>query len=68
MDYRLVNLFKRSFPDVEFYPFRENRHEILIKYNLSLFDKGIYWMSLGKYVRQDISDFPKESLAFLKPR
>ena len=67
VDYRLVNLFKRSFPDVEFYPFRENRHEILIKYNLSLFDKGIYWMSLGKYVRQDISDFPKESLAFLKP-
>lgn len=66
-DYRLVDLFKRSFPDVEFYPFRENRHEILIKYNLSLFDKGIYWMSLGKYVRQEIADFPKKEIAFLQP-
>ena len=66
-DYRLVDLFKRSFPDVEFYPFRENKHEILIKYNLSLFDKGIYWMSLGKYVRQEIADFPKKEIAFLQP-
>ena len=66
-DYRLVDLFKRSFPDVEFYPFRESRHEILIKYNLSLFDKGIYWMSLGKYVRQEIVDFPKKEIAFLQP-
>ena len=66
-DYRLVDLFKRSFPDVEFYPFRESRHEILIKYNLSLFDKGIYWMSLGKYVRQEIADFPKKEIAFLQP-
>jgi len=66
-DYRLVDLFKRSFPDVEFYPFRENRHEILIKYNLSLFDKGIYWMSLGRYVRQKMLDFPTKVNAFLKP-
>jgi len=66
-DYRLVDLFKRSFPDVEFYPFRENKHEILIKYNLSLFDKGIYWMSLGRYVRQKMLDFPTKVNAFLKP-
>ena len=67
VDYRLVNLFKRSVPDVEFYPLRQNRHEILIDYNLDKFDKGIYWMSLGKYVRQDIHDFPIKPVAFLKP-
>jgi tetratricopeptide (TPR) repeat protein len=67
VDHRLVNLFKRSVPDVKFYPFQQNRDEILIDYNLDKFDKGIYWMSLGKYVRQDIHDFPIKPVAFLKP-
>ena len=31
------------------------------------FDKGIHWGSLGKYVRQDIADFPKNIKAFLQP-
>ena len=67
VDYRLVDLFKRSFPDVEFYEMRENKHEFLIDYDLSSFDKGIHWGSLGKYVRQDIADFPKNIKAFLQP-
>ncbi len=67
VDYRLVNLFKRSFPDIEFLAIKENKHEILYDYDLSLFDKGIYWGSLGKYVRQKISDFPEKNNIFLKP-
>jgi len=67
VDYRLVDLFKRSFPDVEFFEMRENKHEFLIDYDLSSFDKGIHWGSLGKYVRQDITDFPKKIKAFLQP-
>ncbi|MDC0182712.1 tetratricopeptide repeat protein [Nitrosomonadales bacterium] len=67
VDYRLVNLFKRSFPEINFFGIKEDKHEILINHNLTDYDKGIYWMSLGKYVRQNISDFPKESLAFMKP-
>ncbi|MDB4039847.1 tetratricopeptide repeat protein [Methylophilaceae bacterium] len=67
VDYRLVDLCKRSFPHIEFYAVRENRHEMLIDYDLSLFDKGIYWGSLGKYLRQKISDFPKKEIKFLTP-
>jgi tetratricopeptide (TPR) repeat protein len=67
VDYRLVDLFKRSFPRIEFYAVHENRHEFLINYDLSLFDKGIYWGSLGKYLRQGISDFPKKEIAYLTP-
>ena len=67
VDYRLVNLFKRSFPEINFFGIKEDKHEILIDHDLSNYDKGIYWMSLGKYVRRDISDFPKESLVFIKP-
>jgi tetratricopeptide (TPR) repeat protein len=67
VDYRLVNLFKRSFPGVEFFGVRENKHEILINHDLSSFDKGIYWGSLGKYVRQKELDFPKKIKAFLQP-
>ena len=40
VDYRLVNLCKRSFPGINFYAVRENRHEFIIDYDLSLFDKG----------------------------
>jgi len=67
VDHRLVNLFKRSFPNIEFYAVHENKHEFLIDYDLSLFDKGIYWGSIGKYVRQKIVDFPKQKIAYLKP-
>ena len=67
VDYRLLNLCKRSFPDINFYPVRENRHKLIIDYDLSNFDKGIYWGSLGKYVRQEIEDFPKKETAFLNP-
>ncbi len=67
VDYRLVNLFKRSFPDIDFFGIKEDKHEILINHDLSHYDKGIYWMSLGKYVRQDIADFPKKNTVFLKP-
>jgi len=67
VDYRLTELFQRSFPDIEFYSLRENKHEVIIEYDLNLFDKGIYWMSLGKYVRQDIAEFPKKNIPYLKP-
>ena len=67
VDYRLVNLFKRSAPDVTFYPLRNENHKLLINYNLDKFDKGIYWGSIAKYVRKDISDFSKVPLSFLKP-
>jgi len=67
VDYRLVDLCKRSFPDIDFYAVHENRHELLIDYDLSLFDKGIYWGSIGKYLRQGIADFPKKEIAFLSP-
>ena len=67
VDYRLVTLCKRSFPDINFYAVRENRHEFIIDYDLSLFDKGIYWGSLGKYLRQEVADFPKKEIAFLNP-
>jgi len=67
VDYRLVEICKRSFPDIEFYAIRENGHEFIINYDLSLFDKGIYWGSLGKYIRQEIMDFPKKEIAFLNP-
>jgi len=67
LDYRLVDLCKRSFPEIQFYPIRENKHEMIIEYDLSQFNKGIYWMSMGKYVRQKIVDFPKQKIAYLKP-
>jgi len=67
VDHRLVNLFKRSFPSIEFYAVHENKHEFLIDYDLSLFDKGIYWGSIGKYLRQEIVDFPKKEIAYLTP-
>ena len=63
----MTELFQRSFPDIEFYSLRENKHEVIIEYDLNLFDKGIYWMSLGKYVRQDIAEFPKKNIPYLKP-
>jgi tetratricopeptide (TPR) repeat protein len=67
VDYRLVGLCKRSFPEMQFYPVRENKHEMITEYDLSQFNKGIYWMSMGKYVRQKIENFPKKNIAYLKP-
>ena len=67
IDYRLFDLCKRSFPEMQFYPVRENKHEMITEYDLSQFNKGIYWMSMGKYVRQKIENFPKKNIAFLKP-
>ena len=67
VDYRLVDLCKRSFPDIQFYAVHQNKHEFLIDYDLSLFDKGIYWGSLGKYTRKEIVDFPKKEIAYLIP-
>jgi len=67
VDYRLVELCKRSFPDIQFYSVHENKHELLIDYDLSVFDKGIYWGSLGKYTRKEIVDFPKKEIAYLIP-
>ena len=66
VDFRLISLAKRSFPDVQFYPLSYHNHEILIKHNFNQFDKAIYWLSLGKYVRKDIESFPKKSVGFLK--
>jgi tetratricopeptide (TPR) repeat protein len=68
VDYRLLDLFKRSFPEIQFYPIREKNHEIYIEYDPTIYDKGIYWMSLGKYVREDITKFPKDKIDFLKPK
>ena len=66
VDYRLVNLCKRSFPEIDFYEVRDDRcGELFIKHDLSLFDKGIYWGSIGSYVREKISDFPKEKRVYL---
>ena len=68
VDYRLVSLFRRSFPDIKFYPVKEiEPAELLINHELENFDKGIYWGSIGKYVRGNISDFPKQKLSYLKP-
>ena len=67
VDYRLIDLCKRSFPDIEFYAVRQNKHQFLIDYDPSLFDKGIYWGSLGKYIRKEIVDFPKKEIAYLTP-
>tara|TARA_B100000768_G_C11270183_1_gene373033 strand:+ start:585 stop:2333 length:1749 start_codon:yes stop_codon:yes gene_type:complete len=66
VDFRLISLAKRSFPDVQFYPISIHNHEILIKHNFNQFDKAIYWLSLGKYVRQDIKSFPQKPVGFLK--
>ena len=66
VDYRLVNICKRSFPDITFYPVRElPTGELIIKHELSLFDKGIYWGSIGRYVREKIIDFPKQKKVYL---
>ena len=66
VDYRLVNLCRRSFPGINFYEVRQNRYgELLIKHDLSLFDKGIYWGSIGSYVREKVSDFPTEKRVYL---
>lgn len=67
VDFRIVDLCKRSFPGIRFFPVRENKHEFIIDYDLSLFDKGIYWGSIGKYVREKIEDFPKKYKDFLIP-
>ena len=66
VDFRLISLAKRSFPDIQFYPISIYNHEILIKHNFNQFDKAIYWLSLGKYVRQDIESFPQKPAGFLK--
>jgi tetratricopeptide (TPR) repeat protein len=66
VDFRLISLAKRSFPDIQFYPISIYNHEILIKHNFNQFDKAIYWLSLGKYVRQDIESFPQNPVGFLK--
>ena len=66
VDYRLVNLCRRSFPEIDFYEVRESRNaELLFKHDLSLFDKGIYWGSIGSYVREKILDFPREKRVYL---
>ncbi|MDC0126822.1 tetratricopeptide repeat protein [Methylophilaceae bacterium] len=67
VNYRLVDLCRRSFPDIQFYAIHENKHELNIDYDPSLFDKGIYWGSLGKYIRQEIVDFPKKEIGYLIP-
>ena len=66
VDSRLISLAKRSFPDIQFYPINIHNHEILIKHNFNQFDKAIYWLSLGKYVRQDVESFPQKPVVFLK--
>jgi len=66
VDYRLVSLCRRSFPEVNFYEVRElTNGEISIKHDLSLFDKGIYWGSIARYVREKVSDFPIEKKVYL---
>ena len=66
VDYRLVNICRRSFTDIKFYPVRELPNgELIIKHDLSHFDKGIYWGSIGRYVRKNILDFPKQKKAYL---
>ena len=66
VDYRLVSLCKRSFPEINFYEVRElKKGELEIKHDLSLFDKGIYWGSIGRYVREKVSDFPTEKRVYL---
>ena len=67
LDYRLVNLCKRSFPGIEFHAVHTNKHEFLIDYDPGVFDKGIYWGSIGKYLRQEIVDFPKKEKVYLIP-
>ena len=67
LDYRLVNLCKRSFPGIEFYAVHTNKHEFIIDYDPGIFDKGIYWGSIGKYLRQEIVDFPKKEIVYLIP-
>jgi len=65
VDYRLVSLCKRSFPGIKFYPVKElPTGEVIIKNEYSSFDKGIYWGSIGRYVREKVSDFPKEERVY----
>ena len=66
VDHRLLSLCKRTFPGIKFYPVQElPTGELIIEHKYSGFDKGIYWGSIGRYVREKVSDFSKEERVYL---
>jgi len=66
VDYRLLSLCRRSFPEIKFLGVKETPYgEVITSHNFSSFDKGIYWGSISRYVRKNILDFPKENRSYL---
>ena len=64
LDFRLLNLFKRSFSELFFIPTKDNLPQI--QFDIKEFDYFTLEASLGNFFRKSLDDFKCQPISFLK--